>query len=450
MYTYDYSLLTGEVVTKDDFKYEESRKCWNRAIEKYPFIINYCNSKEDVVNAIKWARKNNISFRVRSGCHNYEGFSTGNDLLVIDVSRIKGILIDEENKWVKLGGGVQNREIYEALGDAGYPFPGGGCPTVGVSGLILGGGWGYSTRLFGLSCDTLIELEIVNYDGEIITTNERENQDLFWACRGAGGGNFGVIVSMKFALPEKIEMATLINGDFNGCDIDEAIELVSTWQEMYEGLDKRFNGKMSIYNSKENGKGVKFTALLYGNKKEANEILEPLKKVASSLYIKMEYVTVLEANRKIQDSHPEYESYKSSGRFLYNECSKEEIRSLINLIDNRSEGATYTAITFYGLGGAVLDKEQDSTAFYHRSAKFIIGFQSVWEEAQYAPANRKWFLEKFSYIKSITRGSFINFPLLELDNYKIEYFGDNLSRLKEIKKKYDPLNVFKFPQGMDS
>ena len=255
---------------------------------------------------------------------------------------------------------------------------------------------------------------------------------------------------MKFSLPEKIEMATLINGDFNECDIDEAIELINTWQEMYKNLVKRFNGKMSIYNSKENGKGVKFTALLYGNKKEANEILEPLKKVASSLYIKMEYVTVLEANRKIQDSHPEYESYKSSGRFLYNECSKEEIRSLINLIDNRSKGATYTAITFYGLGGAVLDKEQDSTAFYHRSAKFIIGFQSVWEEAQYAPANRKWFLEKFSYIKSITRGSFINFPLLELDNYKVEYFGDNLSRLKKVKKKYDPLNIFKFPQGIDS
>lgn len=448
MYNYDYSMLTGEVVTKDNFEYEESRKCWNRAIEKYPLIINYCNDKEDVSNAINWARKNNIEFRIRSGCHNYEGFSTGNDLLVIDVSRINSISIDEDENYVKLGGGVRNREIYEALGKRGYPFPGGGCPTVGVSGLILGGGWGYSTRLFGLSCDTLIELELVNYNGEIIIASEKENSDLFWACRGSGGGNFGVIVSMKFTLPSKVQMATLINGDFNDCDSEETVNLISAWQEMYKSLDKRFNGKMSIYNSKENGRGVKFTALLYGDKKEANKILEPLKKVSSNLFIKMEYGTVLEANRKIQDSHPEYESYKSSGRFVYKEYSRTEIEELRNLLESRAEGSIYTAITFYGLGGAVIDTNKEKTAFYYRDAKFIMGFQSVWEEAKYAPINRRWFLEKFNYIKNITEGSFINFPLLELENYKKEYFGENISKLKGIKSKYDPLNIFKFPQGI--
>lgn len=448
MYNYDYSMLTGEVITKDNFEYEESRKCWNRAIEKYPLIINYCNDKEDVSNAIKWARKNAVPFRIRSGCHNYEGFSTGNDLFVIDVSRINSIFIDEDKNYVKLGGGVRNREIYEALGKQGYPFPGGGCPTVGVSGLILGGGWGYSTRLFGLSCDTLIELELVNYDGEVIIASEKENSDLFWACRGAGGGNFGVIVSMKFALPNKMQMATLINGDFNSCDIEETINLISAWQDMYKNLDKRFNGKMSIYNSQENGRGVKFTALLYGDKKEANQILEPLKRVSSNSFIKMEYGTVLEANRKIQDSHPEYESYKSSGRFVYKEYSRSEIEELSHLIETRAEGAIYTAITFYGLGGAVMDVKKEKTAFYYRDAKFIMGFQSVWEEAKYAPVNRRWFLEKFNYIKSITEGSFINFPLLELENYKKEYFGENVSKLVEIKSKYDPLDVFKFQQGI--
>lgn len=448
MYNYDYSMLTGEVITKDNFEYEQSRKCWNRAIEKYPFIINYCNDKEDVSNAIKWARKNDIPFRIRSGCHNYEGFSTGNDLLVIDVSRINSIFIDEDNNYVKLGGGVRNREIYEALGELGYPFPGGGCPTVGVAGLILGGGWGYSTRLFGLSCDNLIELELVNYNGEVIIANEKENSDLFWACRGAGGGNFGVVVSMKFTLPSKIQMATLINADFKECEVEETIDLITTWQEMYKNLDRRFNGKLSIYNSKENGKGVKFTALLYGDKKEANKILEPLKKVASNSFINMEYGTVLEANRKIQDSHPDYESYKSSGRFVYKDYSKSEIEKLISLIENRAEGSTYTAITFYGLGGAVLDQRKDKTAFYYRDAKFIMGFQSVWEEAKYAPMNRKWFIKKFNYIKSITEGSFINFPLLELENYKKEYFGENILKLKATKDKYDPLNIFKFPQGI--
>ena len=102
MLIYNFSELTGKVITKDDFEYEESRKSWNRAIEKYPLAIVYCENRDDIKNAILWARNNDIAFRVRSGCHNYEGFSTGNDVLVIDISRINSIIIDEANKYVKL------------------------------------------------------------------------------------------------------------------------------------------------------------------------------------------------------------------------------------------------------------------------------------------------------------------------------------------------------------
>lgn len=449
MLRFDFSKLTGKVITKDDFEYEESRKSWNRAIEKYPLALVYCENREDIKNAILWSKNNDIPFRVRSGCHNYEGFSTGNDVLVIDISRINSIIIDEANNYVKLDGGVRNREIYEALGQRGYPFPGGGCPTVGVSGLILGGGWGYSSRLFGLSCDSLLELELINYNGELIVANESCNEELFWACRGAGAGNFGVIVSMKFALPQKIENATLINIDYRNCTIKEAIEIIDTWQKEYENLDRRFNGKMSVYNSELNGRGVKFTALFYGNEVEADKILEPFKNKSNDIIWNIEYGTVLEANRKIQDSHPEYEKYKSSGRFVYKKYNEDELKRLISLLDYRAEGATYAAITFYGLGGAVADKEVESTSFYYRDAKFIMGFQSVWEEAQYAPKNREWFLEKFKTIKELTKGSFINFPLLELENYKREYFGENVDRLEEIKKKYDKDNIFRYPQGLN-
>ena len=178
MINFDYRGLTGEIVTKEDFKYEEERKAWNRAIEKYPSVIVYCKTEEDIINAIKFARINSLSVRVRSGRHHYEGYSTGNDLLVIDVSKMNKIYIDEEKAIVKIQAGTRNREIYEATGKKGYPFPGGGCPTVGAVGFALGGGWGYSARLLGLGCDRVVEIELVDSDGNLLVCNKDINEDL--------------------------------------------------------------------------------------------------------------------------------------------------------------------------------------------------------------------------------------------------------------------------------
>ena len=448
MINFDYNGLTGEVVTREEFEYEEDRKCWNRAIEKYPLVIVYCKNEDDIRNAIIFAKANSLPIRIRSGRHHYEGYSTGNDVVVIDISKMNKIYIDEEKEIVRVQGGVCNRELYEATGKKGYPFPGGGCPTVGIVGFTLGGGWGYSSRLLGLGCDRLVEVELVNNNGDIIVCNKNINEDLFWALRGCGGGNFGVVTAMTFNLPPKIEMATLVNIDFTNIDFEENIRLIEAWQEKYKILDKRANFKMAIYNSSERGRGVKIVGLVYGDKALANEVLKPIRDIVSSGSYSLEYMTVLEANRIIQDSHPEYEKYKSSGRFVYRDFSKEEIIELLNIIEDKAEGATYTAITFYGLGGVIREVKKDSTDFYHRDANFILGFQSVWEEQKFAQVNRKWFVEKLKYIKSITEGAFINFPCAEIENYEEEYYGDNSRLLKLIKEKYDKDDFFNFEQDI--
>jgi len=446
---FDYSGLTGEVITKENFSYEEDRKAWNRSIEKYPLIIIFCNTKNDVINAITWARINLLEIRIRSGRHQYEGYSTGNDVVVIDVSKMNGISIDEEKKIVKIQGGVTNREMYETLGKLSYPFPGGGCPTVGVTGFALGGGWGYSSRLLGLAVDSLVQVEMIDYNGKTIVATEKYNEDLFWACRGSGGGNFGIIISMTFKLPEKIKMATLINIEYIEAEPQEIIKVFETWTSIYKDLDRRINFKMSMYNSKIKGKGVKISGLFYGNKEEANVILALFKNISKKVIFDLEYITVLEANRRIQDSHPPFEKYKSSGRFVYNDYSKSDMENIINLVEHREEGSTYTAVSLYGLGGAIRDKGKTDTAFYYRDAKFIIGFQSVWEDSKYAPENREWVKNKLKYINNITTGSYINFPSAELEDYEKEYYGENSDKLKEIKRKYDHLDVFKFPQGIN-
>ena len=287
MINYDYRELTGEVITREDFEYEEERKGWNRAIEKYPLVIVYCECEEDIRNAIIFAKTNSLSVRIRSGRHHYEGYSTGNDIVVIDVSKMNKIYIDEENSKIKIQGGVKNRELYEVTGKRRYPFPGGGCPTVGVVGFTLGGGWGYSSRLLGLGCDRLVEVELINCNGELVICNKEENEDLFWALRGCGGGNFGIVTSMTFNLPSKVENVTLVNIDFTNIDIEENIDLIEKWQELYKTLDKRANFKLVSYNCLERGRGAKIVGLIYGDKKLANDILRPIKDIVFTHFAKI-------------------------------------------------------------------------------------------------------------------------------------------------------------------
>ncbi|MBS5885239.1 FAD-binding oxidoreductase [Clostridium sp.] len=450
MRSVDYSGLTGKIITKESFEYEESRLAWNRAIEKYPLVIIYCNNEEDVINAILWAKNNDIEIRVRSGAHSYEGYSTGNDVAIIDISKMNEIYIDENNGFARIGGGVRNREIYEALGSRNYAFPGGGCPTVGVAGLVLGGGWGYSSRFLGLACDSLIEVEMINYEGKKLILNEQSNSDLFWACKGSGGCNFGIITSMTIKLKEKIKMGTLIYINYPNISNEDNIKVIEVLQEVYKNLDRRMNLKTAIYNSAERGRGVKLTGLFYGNSIEAREILNPLENITSLIETKIEDMSILECNRWIQDSHPDYEKYKSTGRFVYRDYNHDEIKKLIEIIDAPAEGSVYTAISFYGAGGAIADVDKLDTAYYYRDAKFIMGIQSVWEENKYADINRKWVKSNFRSIEILTEGSFVNFPLDELDNYEKEYYGKNIKRLKEIKKQYDPYNVFNYPQVIKS
>jgi len=438
--------ISGEVLTRTNKKYDEAKLSWNRAIDFHPSLIINCFNEEDVINAINFVNKNSLEFRIRSGRHNYEGYSTGEDIVVIDVSNLKEININEEKGTVKLGGGIRNREAYEALGAKGYPFPGGGCPTVGVAGLILGGGWGYSSRYLGLACDSLLEMEMIDYKGNKLILNDKSNSDLFWACKGSGGGHYGVVVSLTLKLQEKVDMGTLIRINYKNINEEDAVKILENLQNLYRDLDYKMNLKTSLYNSKEDGIGIKLIGLFYGEDTEARKILKSITEVSEKIVADFDYMTILECNRWIQDSHPEYERYKSGGRFLYNDLDAKDIRSLLDIIKERAEGAYYTAITLYGLGGKVKEISKDASAFYYRDAKFILGFQTVWDDNKYKKNNIEWFLPRYKILTKITKGAFVNFPLHELKNYEEEYYGNNLKKLKEIKRKYDPRNFFRFPQ----
>ncbi|MDR3645245.1 MAG: FAD-binding oxidoreductase [Clostridia bacterium] len=439
--------LTGRVVIPTNPIYDQARQGYNRAIQQYPLIIDYCSKKRDVRNAVIWSKAFHVPIRIRNGGHNYEGYSNGNCTLVIDVSGMNRIDLDECENLLYVQGGITNRQVYEFLSSKGYPFPGGTCPTVGVCGYAMGGGWGLSCRYLGLGCDSLEEIELVNYEGTIIKADRARNADLFWACRGAGGGNFGVVVSMKFRLPLKTDKVTLIEIDYLHVSPEEQEEFLQTWQEWLHDADPGMTLISRIYNSVNDGLAMLVRGIFYGKPEQAEKILKPFLEL-SGAESSIDYMPFLEAVTIIGSSYPASEKFQSASRFVLKDFSLCAISKLTGLIQERSQGSVFAGLSMYALGGRVREVGADETAFFYRNAHFIIWLETVWEENRFADENREWINERFPTLASVTTGAYVNFPYQELPDYLEEYYGSHVGRLKRIKERYDPFNVFSFPQGI--
>lgn len=445
----DFEGLTGRVVIQSDPDYGELRQGYNRAIQQYPLILNDCRSVADVSNAVKWARTYDVPLRIRSGGHNYEGYSNGDGVLVIDISMLNRMSLDEQTNLLTVEGGVTNSQVYALVASKGYPFPGGTCPTVGVSGYATGGGWGLSCRWLGLGCDSLEEIELVNFAGDLIQANRQCNADLFWACRGAGGGNFGVVVSMRFRLPPKTERVTLVEIDYLRATPERQAAFLETWQGWLEGADPRITLIARVYNSENDGLAMLVRGLFYGGPGEARQALGPFLRLAGATD-NIEEMTFLDAVTVLGSHYPPYEKFQAFSRFVTGALNRREIAELVALIRKRPPGSVFAGLSLYALGGRVRQVGMDETAFPYRDAQYILWLETIWEEAPFAEANRRWIGSRFPAIASITKGSYVNFPYDRLPNFLDAYYGAHVPLLKEIKKKYDPLNVFTFPQGIES
>ncbi len=440
--------LTGRIVLPNNPLYNELRQGFNRAVQQYPVVIDYCQNEADVSNAVLWAREHNVPIRIRSGAHNYEGYSNGNCTLVIDISEMNAMEIDECEGVLRVQAGVTNGQVYGFVSSRGYPFPGGTCPTVGVSGFASGGGWGLSCRMFGLGCDNLLEIRMVNFEGNVLTVNRMCNADLFWALRGGGGGNFGVITGMAFKLPPRVNRVTLIEIDYLHVSSQEQVRFLQTWQHWLASADNRMTLIARIYNSESDGLAMLVRGIFYGEPEEAKQILScflALENAESNL----EYVSFLEAVTIIGSSYPPFEKFESVSRFALRELTVNECETLAEIVSRPPQGSVFAGVSLYALGGMVSDIDVNETAFFYRRAHFILWLETVWDNDRFAQENMDWINLWFPCFASMTDGSYVNFPYDELPCYLEEYYGAHAGVLCKIKEKYDPMNVFTFPQGID-
>ncbi|MFV0340978.1 MAG: FAD-binding oxidoreductase [Parachlamydiaceae bacterium] len=447
-------MLTGVVVLPDSKEYDQARLVSNYYTSKNsrPDAIVYCKSTADVQNAVKWALCKKLPIRIRSGGHNHEGFSSGKGL-VIDVSRMKNVEVDSKTHIATIQPGITGGELYKHLYEKGLTQVGGTCGDVGISGLVLTGGMGPLMRHHGLTCDTLLSLEMVNAKGEVITvTKDNEYKDLFWACQGGGGGNFGVVTSIKL----QTYPANKVTWFNIGWDWGQPFEeVVTKWQELFNNDDKKWFSHIDIWakpfpDKKLMKQPLKVLGVYYGTPEQAKKDLEPFLKIGQPRDQTIESVEWVQAIRNFEDATAVYltdkPEYKSSGAYAMKPLPQEALKIVLDTLEKTD--TPLLNVLLFSMGGASAEVKPTETAYYYRKAPFFVVYSTQWLK----PEEDKVKIAELDTLRTkllpYTEGDYIGNPDRSLSNYLKVYFGDNVERLRCIKRKYDPHSVFQFEQGV--
>lgn len=447
--------LTGRIVFKDEPDYDKARLVSNyyASKNKFPRVIVYCRNTQDVQNAVLWARCNKVPIRLRSGGHHHEGYSTGNGVILIDVSEMKELKVDKLTRSATIQPGLNNLELYSLLFKEGLTHVGGTCSEVGLSGLVLTGGMGPLLRRVGLTCDSLMSVDMVDAKGALIhATKDNEHKDLFWATCGGGGGSFGVITSMTI----KVYPATDVTWFNIGWDWNQPIDqVIAAWQTFFAKPDKNWFSHLDLWakpfpSEKLNKQPVKALGVFWGTPEEARKQLAPLLAVGKPAVETIELVDWDKAIKLIEDSTAVFltdkPEYKSTGAFAMETLPPEALKILNTTLSEST--APLLNVLLFSMGGATAEISPTATAYFYRKAKFFINYSIQWLKENEDQKQKNELTMLRQNLLPYTVGDYAGNPDPELKNYLTDYYGANVERLRCVKRKYDPENLFHFEQSI--
>ncbi|HMI77249.1 MAG TPA: FAD-binding oxidoreductase [Ferruginibacter sp.] len=424
---------------KGDAEYEKLRKGFNKRIEKSPLIIALCVNTEGVAEAMKYAIQNNLPVAIKSGGHCMEGFSCNNGGMVINLSLLnKTEWLNEEN--IKIGPGCTLSNIYDVLLPKGKILPGGSCAGVGIGGLVLGGGYGLLGRKYGLTCDSLQQVTMVDGTGKI--RNSESDKELLWACRGGGNGNFGVVTELRFKVHKA--PATLQSFRFKSYKVNtvKAQTILQKWFETTANLPPACFSAYVL-----NGKTV---YILLTN---AGKHTPELQQVVNDLSALSDKTTKTKPQPiatalKVFYGRKEPLYFKNASAGLYKNFSeiKDYIDKVIDIVTT-TPGMIYQVNT---LGGNIQNSEFESgSAFPHRAFTYFSELQTYWDTEKQSER----LLRRFQAVQDVfsangIRTQYRNYPDINFKDWDVQYYGNNYARLQKIKSTYDPHNVIRHEQSI--
>ncbi|MED5016505.1 FAD-binding oxidoreductase [Paenibacillus chibensis] len=438
--------LTGRVIFRGDPGYEAARKNWDPHTDRFPKVFVFAQKTQDVANAIRWARKNHVPIRPRSGRHALEGnLSQVNGGIVIDVSDMKKIKLNKKSGTAVVETGNRVGRIVNTLARQGYIAPFGDSPTVGIGGITPGGGIGPLQRTTGLICDNLIELEMVDAKGRVLRANQKQNSDLLWASRGGGGGNFGIYTKYKFKVLRAPAKATVFHITWPWNQFEK---VVKKWQVWAPNTSTKLGSELSVGPKK--GGNVSMLGLYLGSKSEAIRHLEPILSVGTPTQKTVRYLPYIECTKFLLAPDPvltQRFSNQFSSSFGRRPFPNKAFKVMREFLE-KAEGGTPAGFFFLNWGGAISRIAPRDTAFFWRDPKFYVEWNSSWVKPSHAAKNIALVRETRKKLQPYIVGSYINVPDQGIRCSGPVYYGKNYARLRRVKAKYDPNNVFNNPQSI--
>jgi FAD/FMN-containing dehydrogenase len=445
------SNLKGSLLTPDSPGYDEARTVWNAMIDRRPGLIVRCADATDVARAVRFARSHDLLVAVRGGGHNIAGNAVCDGGLMIDLSLMRSIQIDQATRTARVGAGCTLGDVDRTTQGYGLATPLGVNSTTGIAGLTLGGGFGWLSRRLGLTIDNLLSAEVVTAEGEIVRASARENPDLFWAIQG-GGGNFGIVTSFEFQLHQigpEVLSGLVIHPLASAREVLRFYRdfLPATPEEFACWFVLRLAPPLPFLPPEWHGKPILALAMCWsGDIAEGERVAAPLRgfgKPLADVVGRAPYADWQTALDPLLT--PGFRNYWKSHDFR--ELSDGLIDVLLayagKIPDPNSE------IAYAQLGGAISEVPQQATAYGHREAQFAMNVHGRWADEEMDEACIGWARDLFKSAAPFATGAvYVNFMTQDEGERVRAAYGPNYERLVQLKRKYDPTNLFRLNQNI--
>jgi FAD/FMN-containing dehydrogenase len=443
--------VKGQVVLPDDPSYDEVREIWNATIDRRPAVIVKCANADDVSHAIAFARENKLEISIRGGGHNIAGNAVCDNGVTIDLSTMKNVRVEAQKRRAYVEPGATLGDFDRATQVHGLATPVGINSTTGVAGLTLGGGFGWLTRKYGLTIDNLVSAKMITADGNMIRTSENENAELFWAIRG-GGVNFGVVTEFEFELhPVGSEiLAGLIVFPFS-----QARQVLTKYREFAESAPEELNVWVALRKAPPlpflpvdvHGKEVIILPVFYiGDIAEGEKLIEPLRSFGDA------YGEHIGTQPYVEWQQAFDPLLARGARNYWKSHNFTELRDgvLDALVEFAGKLPSPQCEIFIGfIAGASNRVSADAMAYYHRDAKFVLNVHGRWDDVAHDQICIRWTREFFqASAPYASAGAYVNFMTEEEGDRVVAAYGSNYERLVQIKKQYDPENIFHLNQNI--
>jgi hypothetical protein len=438
----------GDLLRPHDEDYALARKIWNAMSAHTPGLIARCADVADIQTAVRAAAAAGVLTAVRCGGHSLAGFSTCDAGLVIDLSRMRQVSVHRESRRGRFAGGCLLGSIDVATQKDGLVFPSGVVSHTGASGLVLGGGFGWLTRLHGLSCDNVESFTLVTADGSIAHASAQENAELFWALRG-GGGNFGVVTEFE------VRLHPVTSVEFGAALCQDVPGIVRRWRDfMPEAPDQlKWSLNLRIAPDAENvpedvrGRPVASESVLWvGHADEGRPYLDHILSLCDPVAVTRKVLPYLDLQTMADNEFPHGRRYYTKSGY-FKSLDDRSIEQMVQALDNVPSATSLIELAY--LGGAAARIGAAETAFGDRRSPFVLNLLASWSYASDDAANVAWIRNLFEVLRpSMSPGVYVNFMSGDEDDRVPEAYRERWDRLVAVKSHYDPDNFFRLNQNI--